>query len=302
MKKFLFFVVIFFVNNLSSQIVVNLNTKYNENEKLIYATITLKNNGNADINLAGQNYRIYYNSEFGAFMEDKLVSKLPKSYTEMKIVQNFIHQNATGYGNLSYESDLGFLNLSCDYNLNSNHPITIGSSDEVEVCEIVFSSDDPFQIEFDWADENLTAGYATAFNEIAMLSNKLLYKVPIEKNTINMDWKVFAFETKDPEKLELGFATLTGQNKSIKDSNSKFDLMLDSGLGQFVVLGKGDNKKLFQSKPNNNLSTFKDFIYIQFDNLKDAQTTKLMWHNLGVQNAEIFKIGENGSLELIKKL
>ena len=134
--------------------------------------IGIKNTGNQLFNIAGQNYRIFYDSEKIEFNQNKSFSYLPLGkYTPFEVVNAVKNINASGTGDLSFEDNLGFINFYIDLNDTQN-----GGS-FIEVDSTLFSS----RICFDILDNNAdtvcldilfanileTAVYANAFNEIS---------------------------------------------------------------------------------------------------------------------------------------
>lgn len=156
---------------------VSLNLKHLSAGNTCYH-ISIQNLSSEDIKIAGQNYRLYYDANGSKFMEDQFVSYLPDEYTPLTVVQN-VTGDATGYGFLAFEKYLGFVNLATDYHLSSSNPIIIGKYAEVKIAKICFSEE--INSNIIWAKEGLTDGYATAFNELAKLTEDGM----LEKLVIN---------------------------------------------------------------------------------------------------------------------
>ena len=88
--------------------------------------IVLEAQGSNPILLAGQNYRLYYNSDGVLMQENSIKSFLPaNSYLPLKLVQHYFDMDASGFGVLPYENNLGFINIATDYNLTSSEPIVL---------------------------------------------------------------------------------------------------------------------------------------------------------------------------------
>lgn len=136
-----------------------------ENLEVCY-DIQLRPNGNVPLNLAGQNYRIYYDYSKAQFISR--TSYLPSQYSELKIAQN-VHEDASGAGPLPFDSTLGFLNLATDLSDVQNGGVLIGVGQWYSTAELCFTVtqdviDDPdVCIEAVWGREGLTDAYATAF-------------------------------------------------------------------------------------------------------------------------------------------
>ena len=68
-----------------------------------------------DFNLAGQNYRLFYDSKLFQFNAQESKSLLGKEiYTSLAIKDNFFQIDASGTGILPFEQNLGFINISSD--------------------------------------------------------------------------------------------------------------------------------------------------------------------------------------------
>lgn len=119
--------------------------------------------------LAGQNYRLYYDASALSFNEG--ISLLNDNYQDFRLVQHQAHVDAsTSGGNLSFDSDLGFLNYTIDL-LN-----TIEGGTEVPTGDSWLSTNQLcFTIENDnaedaclvWARFSETNAYATSFVNIS---------------------------------------------------------------------------------------------------------------------------------------
>ncbi len=124
-----------------------------------------------DLNLAGQNYRLYYDSEKFRFNNGS--SLLPKAkYTHLVIKDNLVNIDAKGTGSLSFEDHLGFLNLGIDLeNIQNGGTILPANGDWVSTAQICFDNlseqADLKDFRLNWARKELTENYATAFVEIA---------------------------------------------------------------------------------------------------------------------------------------
>ncbi|WP_297925446.1 hypothetical protein, partial [uncultured Agitococcus sp.] len=104
-RNFLFlFIALFSAMNLFSQVSLSLIPSYSDENCF---NISVENTSSNDVNLAGQNYRLYYDAGNAKFIEKSLISYLPKGYTPIEIVQNLVG-NASGYGMLPFENSLGF--------------------------------------------------------------------------------------------------------------------------------------------------------------------------------------------------
>ena len=133
--------------------------------------IQLSSADGSDINLAGQNYRLYYDAE--KFRFSNSASLLPKAqYGDAVIKDKLANIDAGGTGKLSYETHLGFVNLGIDLNDIQNGGIELpANGDWVSTVQICFEGPseglDLKDFRLDWARKELTKDYATAFVEVA---------------------------------------------------------------------------------------------------------------------------------------
>lgn len=147
--------------------------------------IVLEAQGSNPILLAGQNYRLYYNSDGVLMQENSIKSFLPaNSYLPLKLVQHYFDMDASGFGVLPYENNLGFINIATDYNLTSSEPIVLKKGAPFNVAEICFDVKDGVSPQMTWAQDHLTHTYATAFVELAKLEDKILRPAPISSFNI----------------------------------------------------------------------------------------------------------------------
>ena len=136
--------------------------------------VQLRNITGSPLNLAGQNYRMYYNGAVMTFVSG--VSTLPGSdYSPFTLVQNVSNQNSSATnGALFFEGNLSFLNyfMDLDDTLGGGIFLPVDST-WVTTSELMFNSTNSLTgnniplIDIIWAREGLTAEYATAFVEVA---------------------------------------------------------------------------------------------------------------------------------------
>ena len=141
--------------------------------------IELTNQGKKDLTLAGQNYRLYYDSETAMLSESSIKTMLPSQYTSMKLVQHVFDVDASGFGVLPYDAHLGFINLATDLNLSAAGGISIPAGKNIATASMCFDVVEGKSPVFTWAQDQLTHTYATAFVELAAFDNDLLKKATI---------------------------------------------------------------------------------------------------------------------------
>lgn len=129
-----------------------------------------------DLNLAGQNYRLYYDAEYFNFSTQLSKSLLPpEQYTALIIKDNLRNIDASGTGILPFESHLGFLNFGNDLTNEAQKALILPASGEwISTTTLCFDIINPAamsnplsSMEIIWARAALTADFATAYVEIA---------------------------------------------------------------------------------------------------------------------------------------
>jgi hypothetical protein len=126
------------------------------------------------MNLAGQNYRLYYDGSKMSYLSGTSLLPVP-TYTNYTLAQIIENQDASATnGALSFEANLSFLNYSMDLNDLVNGGVILPENGSwVGTSELCFNaafdlSDAPLTcIEAVWARTGLTDPYATAFVEVA---------------------------------------------------------------------------------------------------------------------------------------
>jgi hypothetical protein len=172
----------------SGQVSVSLVEKPANNALAVkcYA-IELTNLGSKDLLLAGQNYRLYYDSEQAMLSESTLKTQLPSQYTSLKLVQHFFDVDASGFGVLPYDAHLGFINIATDLNLAASDGITIPVGKPLSIASMCFDVKEGKVPAFTWAQDDLTHTYATAFVEISKFESNTLRKAEIKEYRIEQN-------------------------------------------------------------------------------------------------------------------
>lgn len=264
------------------------------------ANVYLVNEGNENITLAGQNYRLYYNSKFAKFNGD-LVTFLPDSYTKLKTVQHFYDQDASGYGKVNFEKNLGFINLACDYNLEHKNPLILKPESDILVFSLTFEVFDISNFEIIWAEHGITHGYATAFNELAQVEADTLKSLEISELIINNGFNQSFELVSEKDNAVIGSVFQTSSGTENIERSIKMPT-LESRDGQFVVLGYCQE---CQTKLNQfNTQELKLFesntVFKQVSNKGDAERFLRQLKNMGFSNVKIYKVNTSGSLESLK--
>ena len=147
-------------------------TSINCSTRQVCYDVQLRPNGSTNFNLAGQNYRIYYNSSVASYQSG--TSVLPSQYGAYTVVQDIQGANADAVnGALPFEATLGFLNYFMDLNDTQNGGIYLPAGQWTTTSNLCFTVtqetiDNPnVCVEAVWAREGLTDPYATAFVEVS---------------------------------------------------------------------------------------------------------------------------------------
>lgn len=138
--------------------------------------IQLRSSDGQGWNLAGQNYRIYYDASKASYRSESGLSLLPSNqYSSVLLTADIQNVNASAFGGqLPFESTLSFLNFSIDLMNLSNGGINLPASGEwVNTSQLCFDVtqevlDNPSEcLNIIWARTGLTDEYATAFVEVS---------------------------------------------------------------------------------------------------------------------------------------
>lgn len=122
------------------------------------------------INLAGQNYRIFYNSASLSLQKDKSKLLLPgDKYSDLKFLDCQEGIKASGAGKINFDNNLGFINFSIDLSDNKAGGIILSAQKEWKsVATLRFKVTDETAVSsFIWGRDGVSHDYATAFVEMA---------------------------------------------------------------------------------------------------------------------------------------
>lgn len=133
-------------------------------------TILMTNDGE-DLVLEGQNYRLYYNAAAATIDPATVTSLLPADlYADLVVKQDISHVDASGFGTLAFERDLGLLNFHIDHKTSKGRGLVMESGSAYEIAELCFDQPIDSQRDIVWAQRGVTHTYATAFNEVSLIS------------------------------------------------------------------------------------------------------------------------------------
>lgn len=141
--------------------------------------ILLRSPGGSDINLAGQNYRIFYNAEKISFLPDLISHDLdPKTYSKIDLINTEDH-------------NIGFISMSIDGKALSEKVIKLGRDAAWQkTLNICFQLKTDRGYDITWANANKTAIFATA--EVAMSE-----WLTAEKQQVLLPNEIFDFTSLD---------------------------------------------------------------------------------------------------------
>jgi len=231
MIMMMFFFIGYIVNVVTSQIAISLAeiAAVDATEQMCYS-ITLTNQGDKAIALAGQNYRLYYDSETAMLAEKSVKSLLPSQYTPMKLVQHHFDADASGFGVLPYDAHLGFINLATDLNLDAAKALSLPIGKDVAIAQMCFDVAEGVVPQITWAQDKLTHTYATAFVELALVDDQgatlkapiAEYKVVNERTSVVQEATVFTtkyFPNPFTDRLTVSFNEPLAQKAMVQISN-----------------------------------------------------------------------------------
>lgn len=228
--------------------------------------VQLRSSDLSQINLGGQNYRLYYDASVLSLDEEKSMSFLPdEDYTPLMLKDDIQGADANGVGSLPYESSLGFVNFGIDLNNTTTGGIDLPvNGDWVTTARVCFQVKENLDLSepiLHWAREELTKEYATAFVEVSewiapnvmtpALANDFFDEMltSIEENHLaNVEINIYPNPTTDRIKIEMDFpkpfeielwntAGILVINKKIDQLNGKYELELkDLPAGNYSLL------------------------------------------------------------------
>ena len=113
--------------------------------------IELRSSAGYDINLAGQNYRIFFNGQIAEFREDLTEHTLDdRTYGKLEVLET-VHNN------------IGFVSLSIDSRIFTDRIAQLDREGNwLKTMNLCFDHDDRETLDLTWADARKTSRFATA--------------------------------------------------------------------------------------------------------------------------------------------
>jgi uncharacterized protein affecting Mg2+/Co2+ transport len=148
-------------------------TSVNCQTRQVCYDVQIRPNGSTPFNMAGQNWRIFWDATKATFVSGTSVLPTPMytTYTEVQLVQN---ANADAKnGPLGFEANFGFLNYFMDLNDTNGGGILLPAGEWTTTSNLCFTVaqeviDNPATcLEMVFARESLTSVYATAYVEVS---------------------------------------------------------------------------------------------------------------------------------------
>lgn len=118
--------------------------------------------------LGSQNYRFYYDGRQIKLRKDLSGSMMTDiSYSDIEITQDIYDSNAQGFGALSFDDHLSFVNFSINDGGEPTKMVSLSTEVSVMTARVCFDELLPGAKEIVWSRAGVTEGYATAFTEIS---------------------------------------------------------------------------------------------------------------------------------------
>lgn len=247
MEKYIYLllIVLFCFNSTTTSAQHHYNVRLIENPSTgigeICYYLQLASADGVDLNLAGQNYRMYYDASKLQYNINESSSLLPNQlYTKLVVKDNIIDIDATGSGPLPFDNHLSFLNIGNDLKDEGIGGIVLPASGDwmntANVCFTKIENENSIELTKDysiyWARPELTESYATAYVQVAEWIEPDVTKpakaanyidqelsTSIEENFGNQSLKVYPSPARDrifinsntTKKLSIQLFTMTGQ-------------------------------------------------------------------------------------------
>jgi len=172
---------------LSANATVDVRLNHNfldKSSSKLYVDIDVRVDERQRMNLAGQNYRIYYPSDKLSLDKDGSKSQLsPDKYSDLQFSSILEHVEALGQGALNFDGDLGFANMAVELLDNQSGGNYLSAKDGwVTIATLQFDVLGDFEeVSMIWGREGMSETYATAFVEIAE------WEAPLKTQTVVID-------------------------------------------------------------------------------------------------------------------
>ncbi|MFT6807165.1 MAG: hypothetical protein ACJA01_000383 [Saprospiraceae bacterium] len=179
------------------------------------------------MNLAGQNYRVYYPSDIVSVDSKGSSSKLShKKYSPLRFSNVLEHIKSRDHGNIEFDQDLGFVNFYVELlDLKSGGEVIDNNDGWVKMATLKFNLKKEIEsLEMLWGREGLSENYATAFVQIAEWQENMNTRDVKIHNHI--DYKYLSNVEGTPEGVEISI----GPNPTKDQVYIAFDKIVDANL------------------------------------------------------------------------
>lgn len=138
-------------------------------ENRVCYNMDVRQSGDSEtVMLAGQNYRLFYNSEALSFDDSGWNMKLNDSEYTSNLVQHRNQVDASKVGILSFDKNLGFINASVILNGTDTRGVLLPKNTWKTLAEVCFDIiDNEIEHQVVIARPQLTSGYGRAYVELS---------------------------------------------------------------------------------------------------------------------------------------
>lgn len=213
-------------------------TFYDEQSQTVFVDVELRYQGQGQLNLADQNYRLYYDSDILSLKEDQSRSDLPQDlYSKLQFMEVYEDLNADGVNQLSFDDHLGFINFNIDLHSPAHAGIGIRKEDSWQrVAILSFNiSDRDALSQIVWSKSGSTDNYATAFVEI------MKWIAPNKTEPVGVNEYIDA--AFNIEKELTGISLTVSPNPTTDFIKISFDQPLSADMDVLVYDGQGKKVK-----------------------------------------------------------
>ena len=220
-----------FISATSSIEVRMSQAQFVESTSELTVKLEIKVLNNESLNLASQNYRIYYDSKALGLNLNHSALDLPSNlYGNMEVIDHFEDIDARAVSKLSYDAQIGFINFNVNLKDHLKGGVVIDDDQEwTSIARLSFQVKDKDAIALaSWARHGLTEEYASAFVQVSE------WVGPSDIETVNIErYHDLVFQTSD--KLSEETSTITiGPNPSVDFIKLESNSMLPAG-GEVVI-------------------------------------------------------------------
>ena len=211
----------------------------------LFVEVQVQNSNEGQLILAGQNYRVFYDSEILSLDTEATKSQLPVSkYSALSFEKHLQGVKADDINQLNFDDNLGFANFFIDLTDIAEGGISINKEDEwVAVATLKFNIkklDESFEIV--WGRESVSDKYATAYVEMAQ------WKSQTELERLNISYYGDLVYQPTAEKSIEDITMTIGPNPAVDFVQISFNRPAESDVAINLVNTAGQRIKNAQIK------------------------------------------------------